>query len=90
MKRILFFTSQFCNPCIPLKRKMDKLGVEYKEIDVEQGPEWARVYHIRSVPTILILNDSTVLEQLNGNVSITKLREALCEDKTTGYRGGQG
>ena len=51
------FTTQWCGSCVRLKAQLDRLGIAYREIDIEQDPAGAAfVMGVnggnRTVPTV--------------------------------------
>ena len=61
MKQVLKFSAPWCSPCSVLKRVIDgidNLPVEVKEIDIDTQLELATDYHIRNVPTCVLLSDT--------------------------------
>lgn len=65
MREILIFTSAECVPCKQLKAHLDNQSIDKDKIkfaDVEQ----AEGYSVRSVPTILFIDNGIVLDKLVG------------------------
>ena len=76
---IKMYSTTWCPDCIRSKRTLDKHGVEYEEINIEEDPSAvALVKKInrgsRSVPTIVFPDNSTLTEP-NSNELVEKLRE---------------
>lgn len=74
-KKVIMYTTTWCADCRAAKRFLDKRGIQYQEIDVEQTPgaaekliEWSGGY--RTVPTfdidgeIVVDFDRAKLDQL--------------------------
>lgn len=40
MKDIIVFSTKTCPFCVELKKELEKNEIPYKEIDVEESPEW--------------------------------------------------
>ena len=55
---VIAFKSKTCCPCRQLTPILEKLSndVDVLHIDVEEHPEIAMAWHVRSVPTTMILN----------------------------------
>ena len=60
--RILKFQATWCGPCkamsIVVESAKDKLKVPVQEIDIEEDWAVATRYGIRSVPTMILLDDA--------------------------------
>jgi mycoredoxin len=70
-RRVLFsmaltmFTTTWCGYCRRLKSQLDRTGIEYAEVDIEEDPDGAElVEHANSgsltVPTLLFDDGSTL------------------------------
>jgi len=65
MKKILYFTASWCAPCKQLSPTMSGLiskGMNVQKIDVDNDTQFSAKYGIRSVPTLLLVDE-------NGNAS---------------------
>ena len=76
------FWAEWCGPCKALAPTVEELADEYKDkvkvgkVNVDSNGNTATNYGVRSIPTLLIFQNGTVLNQIVGNVqkeSITKL-----------------
>lgn len=57
--KIIKISTETCGPCKNQKKEMEKLtGIEIVNIDAEEDDESVEKYNIRSVPTIIVLDDS--------------------------------
>ena len=76
------FAATWCAPCKvvagTIKRVQPEFStVKFIEIDVDDNPDLAKNYKIRSVPTIIIFKNSEEINRIVGNVKIDALRKAL-------------
>lgn len=76
---IKMYSTTWCPDCIRSKRTLDKHGVDYQEINIEETPSAVPVVRkinggARSVPTIVFPDDSTLTEP-NNNELVSKLQE---------------
>ena len=58
--KILKFSADWCQPCKILARNIDEsnLSLKVESIDVDKQPDAAVKYGIRSVPTLVIVDDN--------------------------------
>ena len=80
MNRILLFKLSSCGPCKTVSKSLSELSQKYEEmvIDLDDNADsLADKYKIRSVPTILVLNNEG--EELDRFVGF-KTKEQLLED----------
>ena len=78
MVTILKFSAEWCRPCKsygPIVREavQGREGVELQEIDIEQSPELAQQYGIKSVPTTIFLRGGNPVGQFTGGTTKKKL-----------------
>ena len=66
------FSATWCAPCRAIAPTIDALAEEFRgrvkvgTIDVDAEPEIAERYHVRAMPTLLILGRGKVLDQRLG------------------------
>lgn len=60
--KILKFSAAWCGPCQGLKMTIngikDQIPLEIEDIDIDKDQELSIKYGIRSVPTMIIVNDT--------------------------------
>lgn len=70
MKNILYFTSDWCPPCKTLSPIMDKVkansGISMNKINVDNNKELVLQYHVKSIPTVVILEDNKEVSRFTG------------------------
>ena len=77
------FWAQWCGPCHALAPTIEELArdfdgtVKVGKINIDENPETAAAYGIRSIPSVLLFKDGTVVEQLVGVRDKTHYKEAL-------------
>lgn len=85
MIKAMLFSAAWCSPCNILKPIWLKLSadlgdrVEFEIVDIDADSKRAADAGVRAVPTIAILKDGEVLEEVVGLVPENKLREKLEE-----------
>lgn len=65
MMQIKRFTASWCAPCRALAPMIKGLEpvfphIHFETIDIDQFPEEAQKYNIRSVPTVIIIKDNNI------------------------------
>ena len=60
--KVLKFYAEWCNPCKMLSKifegAADKINLPIEEVDIDDQMELAQQYGIRSVPTLVIVDDA--------------------------------
>ena len=69
MKQALYFSASWCMPCKVLKPKMQKLAetVNIRFVDVDVEPDLTSKYNIRSVPTVVVVDNLNEVSRYVGN-----------------------
>ena len=77
MKRILRFTASWCGPCKSLASNLEtaNLGLPIEVVDIDAHTELAQEYGIRSVPTLVMLDENTEVKRLIGSKTVNQLQE---------------
>lgn len=66
---IVDFWAEWCGPCRTLGPHVDALAEEYEgkvsvyKLDVDANPETPAKYHIRGLPTVLIIKNGAVVSR---------------------------
>lgn len=74
---ITMYSTPWCGYCRRLKGQLDRAGIPYDEVDIEQNPEAAKIVEQvnggnQTVPTV-VFPDGTALT----NPSLAQIRERL-------------
>ena len=77
MKRILRFTASWCGPCQGLAMNLETadLDLPIEVIDIDIHSEVAQEYGIRSVPTLVMLDENIEVKRLVGSKTVNQLQE---------------
>jgi thioredoxin-like negative regulator of GroEL len=77
MKRILRFTASWCGPCKSLAMNLEtaSLSLPIEVIDIDVHPEVAQEYGIRSVPTLVLMDENLETKRLIGSKTVNQLQE---------------
>lgn len=78
------FWAPWCGPCKmlgPILEELDKelLNINFTKINVDEHQEAAGEYGIMSIPTILIVKNGEILEELSGFRPKDSLKEILAK-----------
>ena len=65
---VLRFTAPWCKPCKTLDQQIDELGLSelVTIVDIDEQPQLAQQYGVKSVPTLVALNDGKEVKRLVG------------------------
>lgn len=83
MKTVLKFSANFCIPCQRLKPIFDDVvkdipDIKVVEIDVEEHPDIASDYKVKSIPTIIIVDEKdNVLAMKSGMMTKEQLKDLI-------------
>ena len=68
MKQILYFTASWCGPCRMLGPIMESIKgqVNYSKLDVDVEQDLAVKYKVRSVPTLVLVENGVEKNRLVG------------------------
>jgi len=71
MRKILRFTASWCQPCKNLAKQLEEIdtGLPIEVIDIDVDTELALDYGIRSVPTLIILDENVEVKRMTGLVT---------------------
>ncbi len=79
MPALVDFTATWCGPCKQLAPVVEQIAGEYDgrvnvgKVDVDECPNIAAKYGIRSVPTLLFIRDGEVVDKITGVVGKDQL-----------------
>jgi thioredoxin 1 len=79
------FAAEWCGPCVAVAPVIRDLALEYADrltvatVDVDADPQLAARYGVRSLPTVLLLEDGEVRRVLVGARSGQEYRTAIEE-----------
>ncbi len=77
------FWAEWCPPCRALAPVIDELAIDFAgrtkigKLNVDQSPEVANRYGIRSIPTLLLFSGGEVAEQRVGALPKVELQQLL-------------
>ena len=77
------FWAVWCGPCKAIAPILEEVADEYKgkikvgKVDVDQNQKTAMKYGVRSIPTLLLMKDGEVVNQLVGAVPKSNITDIL-------------
>ena len=76
MRKVLRFTASWCQPCKAMAKLMEDVGTDMpiEVIDIDEQSELAVDYGIRSVPTLVMLEENVEVKRMVGLVTKDKLK----------------
>jgi len=82
MKKILYFSAAWCQPCQTLGPIIESLAgqINYQKIDVDNNQDLSIQYGVRNIPTLILLDE-------NGEVKGRKVGLQTKQDILSFYNG---
>jgi thioredoxin 1 len=79
MKQIIYFTATWCGPCKQFKPVIQRLSDELpiKMVDVDENPQMASTYNVKSIPTMIFISNRTEKARLVGVQGENSIRDAF-------------
>ena len=80
---LIDFWAEWCGPCKMIAPILDDVAVEYadrlaiKKLNIDENPNIAQKFGIRSIPTLMLFKDGAVHAQKLGAMSKSQLTEFL-------------
>jgi len=78
------FAATWCAPCKTVASTIQKIqpefeNISFQEVDVDDVPNLAKDYKIRSVPTVIVFKDGEEYTRVLGALKVDALRKILRE-----------
>ena len=75
-KRILRFTASWCGPCKMMAKNLELTNIELpiEVIDIDEKSDIANEFNIRSVPTLVMMNENIEVKRLIGSKTVNELQ----------------
>lgn len=83
--KLLKFYAPWCSPCkgltMVIAGAQDKIDIPIVEVDIDADMDTAVKYGVRSVPTLIVVDDEGVeLRKIVGSINEVQLLEFLAEE----------
>ena len=69
MKQLWYFSAPWCGPCKMFGPKMDRIaeqGIPVKKINVDHEPDVITKFGVRSVPTVILVENEQEVRRFTG------------------------
>ena len=78
-KKILRFTASWCQPCKMLAKNLETANIELpiEVIDIDEDQEKAIEYQVRSVPTLVMVENDTEVKRKVGFKALQDIKDLL-------------
>ena len=79
------FWAPWCGPCRAIGPVIDELAIEYEgkiaifKMNVDENPATPGRYGIRAIPTLILVKDGQVVDQVTGAVSKNNLKDLIAQ-----------
>ena len=80
MKEVLKFSANWCGPCLMLGmtlKSLDENTIPIREVDIDEELDLASKFNIRSVPTMVMLENGSEVKRVTGAIPLAKVKEFL-------------
>lgn len=80
MKEVLKFSANWCGPCQMLGmtlKSLDENTIPIREVDIDEELDLASKFNIRSVPTMVMLENGSEVKRVTGAIPLAKVKEFL-------------
>ena len=80
---MVYFWAEWCQPCRAMAPALEEMVEESKgsvslaKVNVDDNPQLAARFGIRSIPTILFMKDGQVMDQVIGAVPKSQMKKKL-------------
>lgn len=69
MKKMLYFTASWCNPCQRTKPFAEELiaeGFNITFVDADENIDLVKKFEIKSIPTYILIDNELEVDRMNG------------------------
>lgn len=78
MKTLMYLGAEWCGPCKVIKPQLKQSGLAITFVDVDQQPDIASKYSVRSIPTIIALEGDKMVGKLVGTtITVDAVKQLL-------------
>ena len=66
MKQVIYFGAEWCGPCKSIKPQLQAANLPIRYVDVDKSPQMAGDYLVRSIPTVVLVENGEVSKRVVG------------------------
>jgi thioredoxin-like negative regulator of GroEL len=66
MKQLKLVSASWCGPCSLLKKRINDQKLQVDIVDVDSNVDFVREYSIKSVPTLVVIEDDGTFSHVRG------------------------
>jgi thioredoxin 1 len=81
MKQLIFFSAQWCAACQTMKPTVEQISkqmnVSINKIDTDYDVSYTTEYNVKSIPTLILLENGKETKRLVGTQSENKIKEFI-------------
>ena len=66
MKQVIYFGAEWCGPCRSIKPRLQEANLPIRYVDVDQSPQMAADYLVKTIPTVVLVELGQVTKRLIG------------------------
>lgn len=78
---LIDFSAAWCGPCkrqLPILEKFaEETGFKVVKVDIDDSPDIAKQFSIRSVPTLVLVKDGQAVKSRSGLASMEELKKIV-------------
>ena len=80
---IVDFWAEWCGPCLAIAPMVEEIAADYAgkvkvgKLNVDNNPQTAMKYGVRSIPTLLFIHNGAVTDQVVGSVPKENITDVL-------------
>jgi thioredoxin-like negative regulator of GroEL len=78
---LVVFSAPWCGPCKAMKPMLERIAgmgrIKVAEVDIDESPDLAMMYHVRSVPTLMTFRRGMPDGQLVGAVGFGEVMDLV-------------
>ena len=77
MKKLIKFYAPWCAPCQAMGKVIEESGVqiEIQEVNIDDQPELAAENGVRSIPTLVLLENEAIVKKKSGLMTSEEFKE---------------
>ena len=75
MSKIYYFSAGWCQPCKQLSPTMERSGLPYQKVDVDNDTDLSAKFGIRNIPTLVkVDNSGNEISRMTGNKPMAEIQ----------------